>query len=73
MFNVLHITPALGISVLQPNKCSANVRRTVLGVVNDHRLLRTSWHEDFDGIVVIAVGAPVVTGLSYVARQLGVN
>ena len=73
MFNVLHITPALGISLLQPNKCSANVRRTVLGVVNDHRLLRTSWHEDFDGIVVIAVGAPVVTGLSYVARQLGVN
>jgi hypothetical protein len=63
MFNVLHVTPALGISVLQPNKRSADVRRTVLGVVNDHRLFGTSRHEDLDRVVTVAVGALVERAL----------
>jgi hypothetical protein len=53
----------LGIAVLQPNKRSANIWWTMLGVMNDHRLLGTSRHEDLDGIIVIAVGALVERAL----------
>ena len=63
MLDVLNVTPTLWITVLQPNKRSADVRRTVLGVVNDHRLFAPGRHEDFDGIVVIAVGALVERAL----------
>jgi hypothetical protein len=54
---------ALGITVLQPNKCRTNIGRTMLGVVHDDRLFGTSRHEDLDGIVVIAVGALVERAL----------
>jgi hypothetical protein len=56
MLDVLHIAPALGISVLQPNKRRANIRRAMLGVVNNNWLLRTSRHEDLDRVVTVAVG-----------------
>jgi hypothetical protein len=61
----------LRISVLQPNKRSTDVRWTMLGVVNDHWLLRAGWHEDFDGIVVIAVGALVERALDASNRHDG--
>jgi hypothetical protein len=59
MLDVLHITPTFGITVLQPNKRRSDIRWTMLDVVNNNRLLRTSRHEDLDGFVVIAVGALV--------------
>jgi hypothetical protein len=68
MLNVLNVAPALGIAVLQPNKRSTNVRRTMLHVVNDNWLLRTSRHEDLDGVVTVAVGTLVERALNAMGR-----
>jgi hypothetical protein len=64
MLDVLHVTPTLGISVLQPDKCSADVGRTVLGVVHDDRLFAPSWHEDFHCSVVVQLRCAVWTGVT---------
>jgi hypothetical protein len=63
VIDVLHITPTLGISVLQPDERGCYVRWTMLDVVNNNRLLGSSRHENFDGLVVIAVGALVERAL----------
>jgi hypothetical protein len=55
VIDVLHVAPVLGISVLQPEHAARWIWWTVLDVVNDNRLLRTS--ENLHCIVVIAVGA----------------
>jgi len=57
MLDVLNVTPTIGISVLQLNKRRGDVGRTVHGVVNNNGLFAPGRHEDFHGIVVIAVGA----------------
>ena len=54
VFNVLHVTPVHGIAVLQPDEGSTNVSWNVFKVVNNNRLLRSSWHENFCCFVVIA-------------------
>ena len=59
-------TPVLRISVLQPNKRGADVRMTVLGVVNNNWLFAPSWHEDLDSVIVIAVGALIERTLNAV-------
>jgi hypothetical protein len=64
MLDVLHIAPAIWIAVLQPNKSSSDIGRQMFGVMNDNRLLRTSWHEDLARIIVIAVGALVERALN---------
>ena len=64
VLNVLHITPTLRISVLEPDESSSDVRRAVLDVVNDDRLFAPGRHEDLDGFVVIAVGALVERALN---------
>jgi hypothetical protein len=38
VLDVLHITPPIWISVLQPDEGSANIRRTMLSVVHDNWL-----------------------------------
>jgi len=63
MLNVLDVAPVLGISVLQPDEGSSDVSWDVFGVVDNDRLLRAGWHEDFDGIVVIAEAALVERAL----------
>ena len=57
MFDDLRVAAAIGIAVLQPNKRGADVGWTMLDVVHDDRLFAPGWHKDFDGFVVIAVGA----------------
>ena len=57
------IAPPLGIAILQPDKCSADVWWAMLGVVNNDRLFAPGWHEDFHCSVVIAVGALVQRAL----------
>ena len=64
MFDLLCITPALGIAVLQPNKRSSNIGRTMLDVMNNNGLFASSWHENFDGFIVIAVGTLVERALN---------
>jgi hypothetical protein len=64
MLDVLHVAPTLGISVLEPDECSSNVARAMLGVVHDDRLFAPSRHEDLNGVIVIAIGALVERALS---------
>jgi hypothetical protein len=59
MLDVLCVTPALWIAVLQPDKRGSNIGWTMLDVVHDHWLFVPSRHEDFDSIIAIAVGALV--------------
>jgi hypothetical protein len=63
MLDVLNVTPVFWISVLQPNKRSADVWWTVLGVVHDNRLFAPGRHEDLDGFVVIAEAALIERAL----------
>jgi hypothetical protein len=63
VLDVLRVTPVIRIAVLQPNKRGADIGRAMLDVVHDDRLFAPSWHEDLDGIVVIAVGALVERAL----------
>jgi hypothetical protein len=37
VFDILHVTPMLGITVLQPNKRSCDISWNVLGVMSIHR------------------------------------
>jgi type I restriction enzyme M protein len=83
MLDVLYIAPVLGITVLQPNKRSTNIRRTMLHVVNNNWLLRTSRHEDLDGVVTVTIGTLIERALNalvccvlsnpYGFRKFGVN
>ena len=63
VLNVLHITPTLRISVLEPDESSSDVRRAVLDVVNDNWLFAPGRHEDLDRVVTVAVGALVERAL----------
>jgi hypothetical protein len=45
-------------------KCSADVGRTVLGVVHDDRLFAPSWHEDFRCSVAVQLRCAVWTGVT---------
>jgi hypothetical protein len=54
VLDVLHVTPALWISVLEPDEGGTDVGRAMLGVVHDNRLFVPSRHEDFDRFIVIA-------------------
>jgi hypothetical protein len=53
----------LRISVLQPNKRGADVRMTVLDVVNNNWLFAPGRHEDLDRVVTVAVRALVQRAL----------
>ena len=64
MLDVLHIAPTIGITVLQPNKRSSDVGRTVLNVVHDDRLFAPGRHEDLDRFVVIPIGALIERALN---------
>jgi hypothetical protein len=54
VLDVLYIAPAIGIAILQPDECSADVWWTMLGVVNDDRLFAPSRHENFDSLIVMS-------------------
>ena len=64
MLDVLHVAPTLGIAVLQPNKRSSDVGRTMLDVVHDNGLFAPGRHEDLDRVVTVAVGALVERSLN---------
>ena len=68
VLDILNIAPAFGITVLQPNKCSSDVGRTMLDVVHNDRLLGAGWHENFHSVIVIAVGALVQRALNALVR-----
>jgi len=46
VLDVLYVAPVIRIAVLQPNKRSADVRRTVLNVMHDNWLFAPGRHED---------------------------
>jgi hypothetical protein len=54
MLDVLYVAPTIWITILQPNKRRANIRWTVLGVVNNNRLFAPGWHEDLDSVIPTA-------------------
>jgi hypothetical protein len=66
VFHILDVTPAIGISALQPNKRSADIRWAVLGAVNNNWLFAPGRRKDLDGFIVIAVGALIERTLNAV-------
>ena len=64
VLDVLHIARTIRITVLQPNKRSADVRRTVLNVMHDNWLFAPGRHEDLDRLVVIPIGALIERALN---------
>jgi hypothetical protein len=51
----LCVTPTLRIAVLQPDECSSNIGRAMLGVMHDNWLFAPGGHEDLDRVVTVAI------------------
>jgi hypothetical protein len=70
VLDILHVTPALWITVLQPNKRRTNIRWAMLDVMHDDGLFAPSWHENFHSVIVIAVGALIERALNASKKTL---
>ena len=57
--DVPHVSPVLGVAVLQPEDTRGDIRRHMLDVASTHWFGVTSGHEDFCCLVVIADGTGV--------------